>query len=173
MEDVGSELEQWDNSPETMKEKRGEFLYVLIVLTWVSNFSTGSSALFMLLIGKGGLEKQLDIINSGASKETGLSFIDNMMNDAISILEITMMNFNLINLMNLLVVAIGALAAFLMYKLKKTGFYLYLVYCAMELTVVYYFFGDLSSIVLSMVLSGFFSILFVIMYSVNLKRLTE
>jgi len=173
MEDVGATEEQWDNTPETIKEKRGEFLYVLIVLTWVSNFSAGTSAIFMLLMGKEGLEKQLVLMDKAKTAESKMPFIENMMNDALAVLDITMMNFTQINLMNLLVGLTGAFAAFLMYKLKKVGFLLYLVYCAMEIAVVYYFFGNLSSIVLSMIITGFFSILFIIMYSVNVKRMTE
>ncbi len=102
-----------------------------------------------------------------------MAFLDNMVQDSISILEITVMNFTQINLMNLLVVLTGALGVYLMFKLKKFGFFIYLLYCAAELYTAYHFFGDLTVMVFSMALTGLISLVFVILYAVNLKRMTE
>lgn len=175
MEDVGSAEEQWDNSPvETPKEKRGNFLTTICTLSWVSQAMAGSSALLMLFQGRGNLEEQLTMMNKLVDKEqTGVEFLDSMLADSVKIMELTIMNFVQLNLMNLLVVSTGALAVYLMFKLKKAGFFVYILYCIAELYVVYHFFGDLGVMVMSMAVTGIASIVFIILYAVNLKRMTE
>ena len=175
MEDVGSAEEQWDNSPaETPKEKRGSFLTMITTLSWISQGMAASSALMMLLRGRDSLEEQVGVMNELVSKEmSGMPFLDNILLDTISLLEITIMNFTQINLVNLLVVATGAFGVLLMFKLKKIGFLIYLLYCCAELYAAYYFFGDLSVMVMSMAITGLISVVFIILYAVNLKRMTE
>ena len=64
MEDVGSSEEQWDNKPvETQKERRGNFLTTVCTLSWVSQGMAASSALMMLLRGRGNLEEQVSVMN--------------------------------------------------------------------------------------------------------------
>lgn len=175
MEDIGSAEEQWDNTPpQTVKEKRGNFLTTVSTLSWVSQAMTASSALMMLVRGRGSLEEQVGLMNKLTETEmSGIAFFDNMIIDSISLLEITIMNFTQINLTNLLVVMTGALGVLMMFKLKKIGFFIYLIYCCSEIYAAYYFFGDLRVMMMSIAFSGLISVVFIILYAVNLKRMTE
>ena len=174
MNDVGSSEEQWDDSPKSMKEKRGSFLMMIIMLSWISQGMAASGTLFMLLGGRQNLVDQIELMNKVISEgRIGNEFLTSLVDGTIGILEITIINFTQINLTNLLVLLIGSFSVLLMYRLKKIGFLLYLVYCISELYVYNYFYGELSATIISLFSTGLISLVFIIMYSVNLKRMTE
>jgi hypothetical protein len=173
MNEVGNSTEQWDNPPETMKQKRGEFLFTIIALSWISQGSAAASTLFTMLSGRGQLEKTNELLSKASSQEAEAEWVNTMISTGKGFIDVFLDNFYNISLLNLLVVMTGAFGVYLMYKLKKIGFVFYIAYCAMELGVLQYYFGHLSMTIFSLLSTGLVSVLFIILYSVNLKRMTE
>ena len=173
MNNLGSSKEQWDTPQETMKQKRGEFLFAIIVLSWFSQGSAFISTLFTLSNGRAKLEESANLINEAQNVEMPFEWLDTALEAGLPYITVLIENFYRINLMNLLVVVTGAFGVFLMYKLKKIGFVFYILYCALELGVVQYYFGHISTTIFSLFTTGLVSALFIILYGVNLKRMTE
>lgn len=76
--------------------------------------------------------------------------------------------------------AIGAMAsavfcllgAFMMWKLKRTGYYVYILGALVGIVVPFLIFGTENIIAISMsVITGFFGLLFIVLYGLNLKSL--
>ena len=173
MNDIGSAEDQWDNSQETMKQKRGEFLFTVIALSWISQGTAIVSTFFTFINGKTKLEESVSLLEDVSKKETPFEWLDTAIDAGLPYLTILIDNFYRINLMNLLVILTGALGVFLMYKLKKIGFLFYILYCILELGVIQYYFGHISTTIFSLFTTGLVSALFLILYGVNLKRMTE
>ena len=115
---------QWDNdSSESMKEKRGVFLLVLCILSWISTGGTLVSTLFSYFNGTAELEKQLAQTSDVFGEETGNAMLDNMLTGAEEILYKTIENFNAIQLSTLVGLLVGVLAVYLMFQLKKSGYF--------------------------------------------------
>lgn len=166
--------DQWDNdSALTMKQKRGSFLLVLCILSWIYMGSSIISTTISYFNGTAELEKQLSKTSNAFDQETGVGVLDNMMGAAEEIMYKTIENFNEIQLGTLVGLLIGIMAVYLMFQLKKIGFALYVLYSMIIPAISLYFIGTSMIMLLGLAFNSIVSIAFIIMYGVNLKRMTE
>ena len=168
MNEEGQTLEPWnDESNMSMNDRRGTFLKVLCILSWIS---TGLALIVNFLSYIGGKEAVLENISRSEDELQKLdegSFFYTIMKSTIEIQESIYPNFDLYYGGNILAVLIGGLAVYMMFMLKKTGFALYILYCALISIVSIYTIGAGNT-----GFEIFISIAFIIMYGVNLKRMT-
>jgi hypothetical protein len=155
----------------SLKEQRGIFLTVLCVLSWISTGIAIISNLATLTQGKNGVQQQiLDLEAQLENTEDELAY--SLIETSINTLHITLENFMAINITTLILALLGAYGVYLMFNLKKTGFYLYVAYAILSPFASYYFFKDTQFIVATLVLSLVISLVFIILYGINLKRMT-
>jgi len=172
MDEIGSVDEQWENEPElTVKQRRGEFLFILCVLSWASQFSTLTSSLMMIFNGEKMFQDQAIMMSELEGKSSGSEFLDGMLETSMELMDVMASNIMEISLLNMGVVLLGALGVYLMYSLKKAGFIIYLIYCFAELYVINRFFGELSTSIFMIGSTALFSVVFIVLYGVNLKRM--
>jgi len=110
-----------------------------------------------------GLEKMED-----AGMDSGF-FYDMAVNGQLA-LEKTAENLDMMTLTNILFAMLSLLGVFLMFKLKKNGFYLYSAVNLFWMLVPIYFIGfEVGMMTLG--IAGFVTVLFIILYAVNLKHM--
>jgi|GEM_PF-1358135 len=175
MENMQTTGNQWGNSdsPESMKEKRGSFLLVISILSWVFiGFSIFSTAIGYFN-GVEKLQTQIDLSIDQMDTDTGNAFADNLIAEAIEVLEKTITHFESIQLVTMVSLLIGALSVYLMFQLKKMGYLLYIVYTMLYSSISFYFLGSSMVVWLGQGLYLFIGIVFLILYGVNLKRMTK
>ena len=168
----------WDNNDnqddfQSMKEKRGPFLLTLCILSWIMIGFSLISTLFTYLGGVEKLEDSVSIMEDQMSEiSQASSFGGAMMESALEMLEKTIENFSAINISTMLALLIGGLGVYMMFNLKKMGFGLYVLYCIAIPAVSIAFLGSSQAVMMSIGINAFISIAFIIMYGVNLKRMT-
>lgn len=175
MENMNTTGNQWgdSDSPESIKEERGTFLFVIIILSWIFiGFSIFSTAVGYFN-GVEDLQTQIDVSIDQMDTDTGNEFADNLITDAIEVMEKTITHFESIQLATMVALLVGALSVYLMFQLKKMGFLLYVIYTVLYSIIPFYFLGSGMVVMLSQVLYLFISIVFLILYGVNLKRMTK
>lgn len=158
----------------TLKEKRGKTLPVLVVLSfvWIA-FSFGS---LMLQMYNGPLsdeeleQQEYEILQ--AYDENSPEFVNNMLEESIATLEIVQENFWMITGISVLNLAIGFFGVFLMLKLKKVGYYIYIAYSIIPVIMTFALFSQFKTSMIGMAIAGVFSVLFLILYGVQLKRMS-
>lgn len=164
-----------DNKIE-LKERRGMTLTVLCVLSWIAIGLSFLGMIWNLIKGKKTeaelLEdkiEQLSAVPDGPAKEMTL----NIMQEGFVADELANQYFFELMAQNVLTLILGFFAVLLMFKLKKIGFYLYLLYCAIPIAVSIGVFGvsGFMSIIIIGVLS-IISLVFVILYGYQLKRMS-
>ncbi len=110
-----------------------------------------------------------EVDTTSASYETGRSFADKMRNNVMDMLSVSKMKHSA---MGSFVAALFTLAgAFFMWRLRKNGFYLYILGVVIGIVVPFYIFsGNLLAIGLAS-FSSFFGLIFVALYALNLKSM--
>lgn len=165
-----------------IKGERPVFLTVLCILTWVGSGSGFIIALTNIFtvnrisntfnnadVSFNDLAKEMD--NMPKTGEPGEEFGRAFAKDIISSMDTAMEWMPTINLVNIGVCALCILAAFMMWNLKKTGFYIYTFSTIVAITMPLILMGGNLLGAVSAIGSGFFGILFVILYGVNLKHM--
>ncbi|MBL7897527.1 MAG: hypothetical protein JNJ99_03245, partial [Crocinitomicaceae bacterium] len=112
-----------------LKEKRGTTLMVLAILSWIWIGFTVITLVISLADGKKSpeaLEEEKVRILETATPEVIEVFGEDYITSTLSILEISNEYFYTIQLLNLANIGIGFMAVFMMYKLRKKGYYLYI-----------------------------------------------
>ncbi|MFA9370578.1 MAG: hypothetical protein ACERIH_02625 [Labilibaculum antarcticum] len=155
-------------------KKRPTFLTVLCILSFIgSGFLLGATTYQYFTFEKnypeqmGNFQSTLEMF-SDAGTESGFAYesIENQM----IVLEKTSQNLGMISGVNILFAILSLLGVFLMFKLKKNGFYLYsganLFWLLVPLVLV-----DFEASMMNALFLGLFTILFIIMYAVNLKHM--
>lgn len=165
-------LEGYNEDDQPIKERRGAFLLVLCVLSWVSLGLAFFSELYALIIGKSGLEKSIDAAYTSKDLFAENSFFGKFMNGNLEMLENQLENYTAMHASNILLILTGVLSVYLMFSLKKTGFYLYVIYALGSVAVLPIFTGTSFMVIFSVITGGVVSIAFIIMYATNLKRMT-
>jgi hypothetical protein len=103
-----------------------------------------------------------------AGIDSGFSY--NQVENSMIILEKTSQNFSTIIGISLLLTLLSLLGAFMMFKLKKNGFYIY-TFANLFALLVPLALIDFSATMFMTAISGIFTIAFIIMYAVNLKHM--
>jgi len=172
MNEIKDEVEPWnDEANMTIDDRRGTFLKVLCILSWIYIGFELFSVVFGYIGGRENVLESISITEDAKAKITGDSFWDNIARTAIDqsivVLEKTVENFDQIYIGNFLAVVIGGMAVYLMFMLKRNGFFLYILYSLIAVGISGYYLG-----VSSIQGAAFVSLAFMIMYGVNLKRMT-
>jgi len=165
---------EWDeDSNQSMSERRGQFLLVLAILSWVW---IGISVLTNLTTYIGGIDKFGQGIalyeNEIEKTRTESEFAAEMMEGSLPMMYKTLENFTPFHLISIAVSLFGGITVFLMFKLKSIGFWLYLIYCIGIVLVANTYIGGSTMASVGIAFDGLFSLAFIIMYGVNLKRMT-
>ena len=119
---------QWDNVPENIKDKRGTFLLVLCILSWAYIGFAIVSTSITYFSGTEQLEKQMSVTVEVFEQETGNPFLESIKEDAEAVLLDTIKYFKEVQIGTIASLFFGAMSIFLMFSLKKIGFYFYVVY---------------------------------------------
>lgn len=157
----------------TEQKQRPTFLTVLCILSFIGTGFAILSGLWGLLFSKGiqavsglaeeGYSEAMSEIESEAPEMGG--FMDSIFGGAVKAME----HYTLLTTVSLLVAITALVGVILMWKLKKTGFYIYTGAQVVGIIVPLVVIGGLIG---GMTLFGsIFTIAFIVMYAVNLKAM--
>jgi len=167
-------MDELDNIGQDDKSKRGKTLPVLCILSWVMIGLTVLGVSFSIIRGPYSeaemLEQKLAVMTS--VNEDMPEFFNEMMLNSLTILERTNEQFYLMNSLNVISVLVGFFAVLFMYRLKRMGYWLYILYSAIPICISIYFFGDIKSTMTMLMYSSVFTLTFIILYGVQLKRMS-
>ncbi len=151
-----------------MKKKIPEMLNVLTIMTigWSSMILISSIINSFVLSGKTDEIREVILKAKEEPEVTEKPIIDWVLGLADNVLE----NAEILNLNTILVCVLSISAALLMRKLMKLGFWIYVAAVIIEIGIPFLILED--PMTAGLVVSGsVFSILFIILYSVNYKQL--
>jgi hypothetical protein len=89
--------------------------------------------------------------------------------ETVEFLKITQVKFSWLSLITFVQIIIGLIAVIMMFKLRKIGFHLYIVYSLIALGYWILFFGQNTLGFIMAVISGVVSAIFVLLYASQLK----
>lgn len=158
-----------------MNEKRGSTLKVISILSWIY---IGLSMLATLPgVFSGPLTpEELELVKvellEASTPETEEVFGEGFIQENISMLERSNEYHYSIMGLNISGLILGFYAVFLMYNLKKNGFYLYIVYSFIPVLSQLIFFesGTMRNIAIGFWI--FIAALFILLYGLQLKRMS-
>lgn len=165
--------EQEIDQTELQEAKRPTFLKVLCILSFISiGFSTLSTIGSLI----GGPEDEETMIEQKAVmmestaelRDTGMNALADIMDQIQRMTESLNDHFYSMTLMSLFVVTIGFFGVFMMWKGKKLGFHLYIVYNLVGLGNLYLFVSPADVPTFAVIWSVLLSTIFILMYSRNL-----
>jgi len=148
--------------------KRPAFITVLAILSWVYVAIGVVGALANSLSSE---EKQM------AQIDEAIAIYDDMdempfLDDSIAVLEASRDNLRITNLGNLIFLLIEGIAVFMMFNLKRNGFWLYtLAQIGLVSLIIMVMPWPNSITTLTVVFTVFIVLLFEILYAVNLKHM--
>ena len=99
--------------------------------------------------------------------------LSDILNSTMASLQATFVHAREIAVVSLVLSVISLLGAILMFQLRRLGFYLYTAAQILALFVLPYFAGFSMYVGMVMFFSGLISLLFIILYAVNLKYMTR
>ena len=148
--------------------KRPAFITVLAILSWVY---VAIGVLGALVNSLSSEEKQMEKIDQAIAIYDD---VDNMpfLDDSIAVLEASRDNLRITNLGNLIFLLIEGIAVFMMFNLKRNGFWLYTLaqIGIVSLVIMVMPWPNIIS-TLTVVVTLFLVLLFEILYAVNLKHM--
>lgn len=159
---------------ETVQPKRPTFLTVLCILTFVGS----SYALISGIISYFNADSVSKIVESAQSKmhdenknSDGNGLASKMMkNVAVMSNPDNIRNTSLGNIVTSVFCLLGA---FLMWKLNRTGFYIYVLGTLIGIIIPFYLYGSNFLTNIAAGTAGFIGLLFVIFYAMNLKSMNR
>lgn len=92
-----------------------------------------------------------------------------LLDSGMEIAQRTAENAVAISISGILLSLLSLIGVWMMWNLRKSGFWLYLISTVVGLIVPLYFIGGSMMAIMSIGFIGFFSLLFIILYAVNLK----
>jgi len=158
-----------------LQKKRPTFITVLCILSLIGSGGFGLlQPLYQYVTFDKTYPEKIAQIEEGIEKmeDAGMDsgfFYDMAVNGLIA-LEKTAENLVPMTAANILFALFSLLGVFLMFKLKKNGFYLYSVVNLFWMLVPIYFIG-IEMGMMTLVFAGSITVLFVILYAVNLKHM--
>lgn len=160
---------------EMMNQRRGSFLKALAILSWIS---IGIMFFFTVFAALGGplsdeeLERQKIVALEAITPEMMEVFGTELIEENLMILEVTQDKFYSITGLKLANLILGGYGVFLMFTLKRKGYYFYLVYSAVPVASTLFFFGTGPLMTFWVALIVVFSLLFSVLYGFQLKRMS-
>lgn len=161
---------------QTNKPQRPTFLLVLCILTFINSGMEIISSLFSVLTtgltdGNMQMESYYSMINNMDGSGELPSILTNLLDSTMEIVQATAIHAREIALMEMVLWVIILLGAILMFQLRRIGFYLYATAQILMLFVLPYFTGFSGLVIAGMLFSAFFTIIFIVMYGLNLKHM--
>jgi hypothetical protein len=167
---------------EEVSETRPMFLTVLCILTWIGSGIGVLSGLFSVLtysratqkIKESGVKFQDlsdELDSTPSSGEAGEEIAKKMMKGVVEGMDSMIEWANTINWINIGVATMCIIGAVLMWKLKRTGFFLYTVATIIGVVTPITLMGSNFLTLMSVAVGGFFGLIFIILYGVNYKHL--
>ena len=152
------------------RAKRPTFLTVLCILTFIGSGWGVLGSIFNFFTA--------DVINGDLYMETYNSMVGDIEPDPYGLtqsivdqLSTSLAHGKEIATMNLVLSLISLLGAILMFNLRRIGFFLYTAAQILMLFVMPYFAGFSMMTVIGTIGSGFITLIFIILYAVNLKHM--
>ena len=150
------------------KPVRPTFLTVLCILTFIGSGWGLINNLFQLAMFT---PERLVVQIQQAGAEAQPSWVSSIMSSSLEVLQTTIMHGKAIYSLAALCAVISLIGAFMMYKLKRNGFYLYAIAQIGQLFILPIYSGWNSVVVISMAMSGFLALVFIILYGLNYSKL--
>ena len=145
------------------KTVRPTFLTVLCILTFIgSGWGLINNLFQLVMFTPERLVAQIQQITNMAGAETQPSW---------EVLQTTIMHGKAIYSLSALCAVISLIGAFMMYKLKRNGFYLYTIAQIGQLFILPIYSGWNNVVLISMAMSGFLALVFIILYGLNYSKL--
>lgn len=156
-----------------MKERRGQVLRALCILSFVSilwsAYDLGKEVVKGQPTPEQLHEAHYRVLNP--IKEPVDELTKTVTKESIAISEIQASNFNTINLVKGISFFLGFIGVLMMWRLRRKGFWLYLLYCITLLGLDAFYFGGFSVGLIGLIMTLVFDILFVSLYAYQLKRM--
>ena len=173
-----TELKNMENPFEEQQNKlqRPTFLLVLCILTFGSGWGTLSNLFSVFTAGLTDSSMQMEHYSSmlnSMDQGAGSAVLSDILNSTMASLQATFVHAREIAVVSLVLSVISLLGAILMFQLRRLGFYLYTAAQILALFVLPYFAGFSMYVGMVMFFSGLISLLFIILYAVNLKYMTR
>ena len=174
-----TELKNMENPFEEQQNKfqRPTFLLVLCILTFIgSGWGTLSNLFSVFTAGLTDSSMQMEHYSSmlnSMDQGAGSAVFSDILNSTMASLQATFVHAKEIAVVSLVLSVISLLGAILMFQLRRLGFYLYTAAQILALFVLPYFAGFSMYVLIVMFFSGLISLLFIILYAVNLKYMTR
>ncbi|MBX2980842.1 MAG: hypothetical protein KF905_16265 [Flavobacteriales bacterium] len=102
----------------------------------------------------------------------GSGLAERMMEEGLAAAEQTVQHAQPIGISGLALSALSLFGVWLMWNLKRNGFYLYVLAGIGGLIAPIAILGTSSVVIMGMGISGFFTVLFIVLYAVNLKHMS-
>lgn len=156
-------------------KKRPTFITVLCILSLIGSGGFGLlQPLYQFVTFEKSYPEKIAQIEKGLEQmeDSGMDsgFFYDMAVNGLVVLEKTKENLVPMTAANVIFALLSLLGIFLMFKLKKNGFYLYSVVNLFWMLVPIYFIG-MEVGMMTLGIGGFITILFIILYAVNLKHM--
>lgn len=165
-------FEEKQNSP-----VRPTFLLVICILTFIgSGWSVLSNLFSIFTSGMTDSSLQMEQYSNMMGNIEGSassSFLTGFLNSSMEVLQATAAHAREIAVMQLVLSVISLLGAIMMFQLRRFGFYLYTAAQILALFVLPYFAGFSTLVVIGMLWSAFISLIFIILYAVNLRYMVK
>lgn len=151
-------------------KERPTFITVLCILSWIYVAITVLSSLNGSLTSQEEVEAQLEV--SRAQIEESPMASNEMMQEIMDFSEDSLENAKTMNLMTLVLMLVEGLAVFMMFKLNKMGFWIYLA-TNLILIIGTAYMIPWPNIMSTMTIgfTGLITAVFLILYGVNLKHM--
>lgn len=164
-----------DEVTEEVNNKRPVFLLVLCILTWfwsgVVSIGGGISSILMHDKRIEEYKQSREVFNNqqgiSEGEEIFRGFTNNILDSADSFIE----HSQTLNYITVLTGVLCVLGAFLMFKLKRIGYYVYVVSTLFFIIAPIYLVGNNLLAISTTIFYGFFGLVFIILYGVNFKHL--
>lgn len=165
-------FEEKQNSP-----VRPTFLLVICILTFIGSGWSVLSNLFSIFTS-GMMDSSLQMeqysnMMGNIEGSASSSFLAGFLNSSMEVLQATAAHAREIAVMQLVLSVISLLGAIMMFQLRRFGFYLYTAAQTLALFVLPYFAGFSTLVVIGMLWSAFISLIFIILYAVNLRYMVK
>ena len=157
-----------------MGKVRPNGLTALCILSWVWMAFSLLSVVTELNTGRlteADIREQKIVILESQTPET-IEMMPWVVVESIEMLYISRDNFSTMMIINFVALIIGLIGVFLMFQLRKIGFYMYIGYSIISIAYWLYYFNGMTFGWIIISTTAIFSALFIILYGTQLKKMT-
>lgn len=174
---MNQEIESYQDDPNAVK-KRPTLLNVLLILSTIYigfGFLGSTSALLSGPLSQDELEEQTSqlygtitsMVDGGADDQFA-NTVEVMIDNSIYLNNEVFYSSNILNLISYI---IGAMAIFMMFKLNKIGFHIYVIYSLLPIAITYAINPIELILPMSIILLVIIGAIFSVLYGMNLKSM--